>query len=95
MLAKTLRNCHSKRFWGLASLHFRFLTPFVIHSSRQLRNSLCSDILAARLRRVPSKDTWEGSIFYGHNIHPPKPGRENRGEKPFPLSLAPLQKSSG
>ena len=32
---------------------FRFLTPFSIRSSRRLRNSLRSDILAARLRRIP------------------------------------------
>jgi hypothetical protein len=52
------------------SFPIRFLTPFSIRSSQRLRNSLRSDILAARLRRVPSKDTWEGSIFYGHIIHP-------------------------
>ena len=37
---------------------FRFLTPFSIRSSRRLRNSLCSDILDARLRRVPSKSEF-------------------------------------
>jgi hypothetical protein len=33
----------------------RILNAISVRSSRRLRNSLCSDILAARLRRVPSK----------------------------------------
>jgi hypothetical protein len=37
---------------------FRFLTPFSIRSSRRLRNSLRSDILAARLCQVPSKSEF-------------------------------------
>jgi hypothetical protein len=78
------------------SFPIRFLTLFSIRSSRRLRNSLRSNILAARLRRVPLKDTWESSIFYGHIIHPPKPyalffitpfdslkGQKKRGLSPF------------
>ncbi len=37
---------------------FRFLTPFSIRSSPLLRNSLRSNILAARLCRVPSKSEF-------------------------------------
>ncbi len=47
-----------RRFWEIASLPFRFLTPFSIRSSRRLRNSLRSDILDALLRRVPSKSEF-------------------------------------
>jgi len=39
----------------MASLPIRFLTPFPHRPSRRLRNSLRSDILAARQSRVPSK----------------------------------------
>jgi len=40
---------------GMAAFPFRFLTPFLSRPSRRLRNSLRSDILAARQSRVPSK----------------------------------------
>ncbi len=39
----------------MASLPFRFLTPFPCRASRRLRNSLRSDILAAQQSWVPSK----------------------------------------
>ena len=41
-------------FLEMASLPFRFLTPFSIRPSRLLRNSLRSNILAGRLCRLPS-----------------------------------------
>jgi len=41
--------------FGMASLPIRFLTPFPHRPPRRLRNSLRSDILAARQGRVPSK----------------------------------------
>jgi hypothetical protein len=40
---------------GMVLLPFRFSTPFPRGAFRRLRNSLRSDILAARLGRVPSK----------------------------------------
>ena len=48
--------------FGMASLPIRFLTPFLHHSSRRLRNSLRSDILAARQSRVPSKSNGAAKL---------------------------------
>ncbi len=47
----------SKGF-GKCLAPFRFLTPSSIRSSRRLPNSLRSNILAAQLRRVPSKSEF-------------------------------------
>jgi hypothetical protein len=41
--------------FGMTSLPIRLLTPFPHRPSRRLRNSLRSDILAARQGQVPSK----------------------------------------
>ncbi len=44
---------HDQKIFGDDLAPFRFLTPSPHRSSRRLRNSLRSDILAARRCRVP------------------------------------------
>jgi hypothetical protein len=43
----------SRGFWEIASLPIGFLTPFSVRSSRRLRNSLRSDILAQKKGQSP------------------------------------------
>jgi len=47
---------HDQKIFGDGLAPFRFLTPFPHRSSRRLRNSVRSDILAARHSRVPSQN---------------------------------------
>jgi hypothetical protein len=71
------------RFWEIASLPSGFLTPFSIRSSRRLRNSLRSDILADQKRgQSPFLLALEERIPKAKSAT-----LEKRGLSPFLLAL--------
>ena len=58
-----------RKYSGMASLPYRFLTPFPHRSSRRLRNSLRSNILAAQQSWIPSRID-SGRLNLQRSLHP-------------------------